>query len=75
MKKHYIFKATGLDMQQRGKKRTEYRHEVLSDREEAFRSAARLWRSLISAGWNNVDIEIKEVTETVTIAPQKGGTT
>ena len=73
--KHYIFKATGVDMQQHGKKRTEYRHEVLSDREEAFRSAARLWRSLISAGWNNVDIEIKEVTETVTIVPQKGGTT
>lgn len=69
---HYIFIATGNDTEQNGKERTEYRHEMLPDREEAFRSAARLWRSLISAGWNNVDIEIKEVTETITIAPTKG---
>ena len=40
MKKHYIFKATGIDMQQHGKKRTEYRHEVLQNRDEACLSIA-----------------------------------
>ena len=72
MKKHYIFKATGIDMQQHGKKRTEYKHEGLQSRDEACLSAIRLLRSLLSAGWEDIWVEIREVTETILIAPLKG---
>ena len=67
MKKHYIFKATGIDMQQHGKKRTEYRHEVLQNRDEAWLSAIRLLRSILSAGWEDVRVAVEEVTETILI--------
>lgn len=53
---HYIFIATGNDTEQNGKERTEYRHEVLSDREEACLSATRLLRSLLSAGWEDIRV-------------------
>ena len=69
--KHYIFKATGLDMQQRGKKRTEYRHEVIQSRDEAILSATCLLRSLLSAGWEDIWVEIREVTETILITTLK----
>ena len=64
---HYIFIATGNDTEQNGKERTEYRHEVLSDREEACLSATRLVRSLLSAGWEDIRVEVEEVTETILI--------
>ena len=71
MKQHYIFKATGIDMQQHGKERTEYKHERLNDEGEARFSAICLWQALLSAGWSNVKVEIREVTNTKHVATIK----
>ena len=70
--KHYIFEATGLDMQQRGKKRTEYKHEVLQSPAKAISSATCLLQSLLSAGWEDVRVAVEEVTATKHITTLTG---
>lgn len=62
---HYIFIAIGNDTEQNGKERTEYRHEVLTDAGEACASADRFFYSLLAAGWTNIMVEVKRVTEMV----------
>lgn len=69
--KHYIFKATGIDTSRHNKKRTEYRHEVLQSPDEAIFPATCLLRLLISAGWEDIQVEVREVTETILITTLK----
>jgi hypothetical protein len=57
MKKHYIFKATGIDTSRHNKKRQESKHAYCTA-EQARAIATDLRRSLTEAGWTGVIVRI-----------------
>ena len=73
MKKHYIFKATGVDTSRHNKKRTEFRHGVCSSIEEAELCAAYYRGICFEAGWDKVKVDVFTVTEMKHVATIKGG--
>ena len=71
MKKHYIFKAAGIDTSRHNKKRTEFRHGVCSSIEEAELCAAYYRGICFEAGWNKVKVDVYSVEEMKHVATIK----
>lgn len=71
MKKHYIFKATGIDTGRHNKKRTEFRHGLCSSPDEANLCAAYYRGICFEAGWDKVKVDVYSVEEMKHVATIK----